>query len=112
MDDRASRLKGIFTIVVTPFHKDGAFDFAGLSENIERVISHGYDGLLIGGTYGEFEAMTPNEREELFRRSIDVANKRVPVLLCTASSDVTVARELTTVANDLGGIPMITPPYV
>jgi 4-hydroxy-tetrahydrodipicolinate synthase len=112
MDDRASRLKGIFTIVVTPFHKDGAFDFAGLSENIERVISLGYDGLLIGGTYGEFATMTPNERVELFRRSIDVANKRLPVLLCSASSDVTVANELTIVANDLGGIPMITPPYV
>jgi dihydrodipicolinate synthase/N-acetylneuraminate lyase len=112
MDDRASRLNGIFNIVVTPFHKDGAFDFAGLSENIERVISLGYDGLLIGGTYGEFPAMTPDERAELFRRSMEAANKRVPVLLCSASSDVRIARELTALASDLGGIPMITPPFV
>jgi dihydrodipicolinate synthase/N-acetylneuraminate lyase len=112
MDDRASRLNGIFNIVVTPFHKDGAFDFAGLSENIERVISLGYDGLLIGGTYGEFPAMTPDERAELFRRSMEAANKRVPVLLCSASSDVRIARHLTALASDLGGIPMITPPFV
>jgi 4-hydroxy-tetrahydrodipicolinate synthase len=112
MDDRATRLKGIFTIVVTPFHKDGSFDFAALAENIERVISLGYDGLLIGGTYGEFATMTPQERAEMFRRSIDAANKRVPVLLCSASSDVNVAHELTEVASDLGGIPMVTPPYV
>jgi dihydrodipicolinate synthase/N-acetylneuraminate lyase len=112
MDDRASRLNGIFNIVVTPFHKDGAFDFAGLSENIERVISLGYDGLLIGGTYGEFPAMTPDERAELFRRSMEAANKRVPVLLCSASSDVRIARDLTALASDLGGIPMITPPFV
>lgn len=112
MDDRASRLKGIFTIVVTPFHKDGSFDFVGLAENIERVVSLGYDGLLIGGTYGEFATMTPKERAEMFRRSIDAANKRVPVLLCSASSDVNVAHELTEIANDLGGIPMVTPPYV
>src|SRR5262245_60153375 len=111
-DERASRLKGIFSIVVTPFHKDGAFDFAGLAENIERVISLGYDGLLIGGTYGEFPVMTTQERAELFRRSMDAANKRVPVLLCSASSDVRVVRELTELASDLGGIPMITPPFV
>jgi dihydrodipicolinate synthase/N-acetylneuraminate lyase len=112
MDDRASRLNGIFNIVVTPFHKGGAFDFAGLFENIERVISLGYDGLLIGGTYGEFPAMTPDERAELFRRSMEAANKRVPVLLCSASSDVRIARDLTALASDLGGIPMITPPFV
>jgi 4-hydroxy-tetrahydrodipicolinate synthase len=112
MDDRASRLKGIFTIVVTPFHKDGSFDFVALAESIERITSFGYDGLLIGGTYGEFATMTPKERVELFRRSIDAANKRVPVLLCSASSDVSVAHELTEVASDLGGIPMVTPPYV
>jgi dihydrodipicolinate synthase/N-acetylneuraminate lyase len=112
LDERASRLKGIFSIVVTPFHKDGAFDFAGLAENIERVISVGYDGLLIGGTYGEFPVMTTQERAELFQRAMDAANKRVPVLLCSASSDLRVVRELTELASDLGGIPMITPPFV
>jgi dihydrodipicolinate synthase/N-acetylneuraminate lyase len=112
LDERASRLKGIFSIAVTPFHNDGAFDFAGLTEHIERVISLGYDGLLIGGTYGEFPVMTTQERAELFRRSMEAASKRVPVLLCSASSDVRVVRELTEFASDLGGIPMITPPFV
>lgn len=112
MDDRAANLKGIYNIVVTPFHKDGAFDFAALAENIERTISLGYDGLLIGGTYGEFPVMTTDERAELFRRSMAAANKRVSVLLCSASSDVRIVRDLTTLASDLGGIPMITPPFV
>jgi 4-hydroxy-tetrahydrodipicolinate synthase len=111
-EEQKSRLKGIFSIVVTPFYEDGAFDFAGLAENIERVISLGYDGLLIGGTYGEFPAMSTQERAELFRRSMDAANKRVPVLLCSASSDVRIARELTELASSLGGIPMPTPPFV
>jgi 4-hydroxy-tetrahydrodipicolinate synthase len=112
MDNRASALKGIFNIVVTPFHKDGTFDFAGLAENIERMIALGYDGLLIGGTYGEFATMTVEERAELFRRSIDAANRRLPVILCSASSDVTIARNLTKLSSDLGGIPMVMPPFV
>ncbi len=111
-EELKSRLKGIFSIVVTPFHKDGAFDFPALAENIERVIALGYDGLLIGGTYGEFPAMTLPERAELFRRAMDAAGKRVPVLLCSAASDVRSARELTALASALGGIPMITPPFV
>ena len=48
------RLRGIFNITVTPFDAQGAIDFPALRENIERVIGLGYDGLLIGGTYGEF----------------------------------------------------------
>jgi 4-hydroxy-tetrahydrodipicolinate synthase len=111
-EEQKSRLKGIFSIVVTPFTPDGAFDFDALSENIERVIALGYDGVLIGGTYGEFPVMTPAERAELFRRSMEAAKGRVPVMLCSAASDVRVVRELTELASTLGGFPMITPPFV
>jgi len=71
-DEIKARLKGIFSIIVTPFTSDGAFDFPALGENIERVISLGYDGLLIGGTYGEFPAMSATERAELFRAGASV----------------------------------------
>jgi dihydrodipicolinate synthase/N-acetylneuraminate lyase len=112
VDEARARLKGIFSIVVTPFASDGAFDFSALGETIDRVISLGYDGLLIGGTYGEFPAMTPEERAELFRRAMDAAAGRAPVLLCSAASDLRIVRELTELASALGGIPMMTPPYV
>ncbi len=56
--------------------------------------------------------MTPAERAGLFRRSMDAAKGRVPVMLCSADSDVRVARELTELASALGGFPMITPPFV
>ena len=106
------RLKGIFNITVTPFTADGSFDYTGLAENIERVIALGFDGLLIGGTYGEFPAMSTDERATLFRRSMEIAGDRVPVMLCSASSDARVVRELTQLAGDLGGLPMVTPPFV
>lgn len=107
-----ARLRGIFNITVTPFKADGSFDFAGLARNMERVIGLGFDGILIGGTYGEFPAMSTEERATMFRRVMDVVGDRVPVMLCTAGSDVRVVRELTTLAGDLGGLPMVTPPYV
>jgi 4-hydroxy-tetrahydrodipicolinate synthase len=107
-----ARLHGLFNITVTPFKDDGAFDYAGLARNIERVISLGFDGILIGGTYGEFPAMSSAERADLFRRVMDIVGDRVPVMLCSAGSDVRVVRELTTLAGELGGLPMVTPPFV
>lgn len=107
-----ARLRGLFNITITPFKADGAFDFAGLARNIERVIGFGFDGILIGGTYGEFPAMLPEERADLFRRVMDIVDDRVPVMLCSADSDVRVVGDLTTLAGDLGGLPMVTPPFV
>lgn len=107
-----ARLRGIFNITVTPFTADGAFHHAGLARNIERVIGLGFDGILIGGTYGEFPAMSVDERADLFRRVMDIVGDRVPVMLCSADSDVRVVRELTTLAGELGGLSMVTPPFV
>lgn len=106
------RLRGIFNITVTPFDAQGAIDFPALRENIERVIGLGYDGLLIGGTYGEFPVMTVAERRELFTQVMACVGDRIPVMLCSASSDPRDVRELTILASDLGGLPMVTAPFV
>lgn len=111
-DESQARLKGIFNITVTPFCDKGELDLAGLARNIERVIDLGYDGVLIGGTYGEFPAMTTDERATVFRHVMAVVGDRVPVMLCSAGSDARTVRELTQLAGDLGGLPMVTPPYV
>ncbi len=112
IEECRERLHGIFNITVTPFDAEGNFDFPAMAENIERVIGLGYDGLLIGGTYGEFPTMTLEERRELFTRVMEVVGDRVPVMLCSAGSDARVVRELTQLAGDLGGLPMVTAPFV
>jgi dihydrodipicolinate synthase/N-acetylneuraminate lyase len=112
LDECRQRLRGLFNIAVTPFRPDGAFDYPGLARSIERVVGLGFDGVLIGGTYGEFPAMSADERAELFRRAMDIVGDRVPVMLCSAASDVRLARQLTELAGDLGGLPMVTAPYV
>lgn len=107
-----ARAHGLFNITVTPFAADASIDRAALAANIERVIGLGFDGLLIGGTYGEFPTMTPAERADLFRLVMDVVADRVPVMLCSAGSDVRSVRELTELASELGGLPMVTAPFV
>jgi 4-hydroxy-tetrahydrodipicolinate synthase len=112
IDESRHRLHGIVNIVTTPFSKDGSVDHAGFARSVERIITLGFDGVLIGGTYGEFATMSMEERAALFRRAMAVAGDRVPVLLCSAGSDQRAVRELTQLAGELGGIPMVMPPYV
>lgn len=108
----SGRLKGLFNITVTPFDAEGKIDIAAFAAIIERSLELGFDGLLIGGTYGEFATMTVEERATLFRKAKSVAAGRKPLLLCTAHSDPAIVRELTKLADDLEEIPMVMPPYV
>lgn len=110
--DLKPRIRGLFNICVTPFDARNRLDTDALTDNIERVIECGYDGLLIGGTYGEFATLSTDERAELFRAATTAASGRVPVLLCAAAADVDTASRLTELAAELGGLPMLTPPYV
>lgn len=112
MNECRERLRGIFNITVTPFDAQGEINFSALRENIERVIGLGYDGILIGGTYGEFPVMSLAERRTLFNEVMNCVQDRIPVMLCSASSDPRDARELTALAGDLGAVPMVTAPYV
>lgn len=112
MGEARARLKGIFNITMTPFAKDGALDKAGLARNIERVIELGYDGVLVGGTYGEFPAMNVAERAAMFTLVMDVIGDRIPAMLCSTGSDPRDVYALTKLAGDLGGVPMVTAPYV
>lgn len=110
--EAADRIEGLFNITVTPFGKDGGVDNDALCASIDRVLNIGFDGLLIGGTYGEFSTMDNDERVTLFKTVMDHVGDKVPVLLCTAHSDSRVIFDLTELAGNLGGLPMVTAPYV
>lgn len=111
-DEARARTRGVFNITVTSFAADGSIDFAGITQTVERVLAMGFDGLLIGGTYGEFPVMSLDERLDLFGHVLDVVGDRAPVLLCTAHSDPRVVMDLTRRAGEMGGLPMVTAPYV
>jgi len=111
-EEASEALQGLYCIAVTPFSADGAFDRQSFAGVLERAIGADYDGILVGGTYGEFATMTTRERAELFHCATDVVARRVPLMLCAASPDLRVVEELGALAASLGGIPMVMPPYV
>lgn len=111
-EEASERLGGLFNIAVTPFDEHGAVDYPAHRENIERVIQQGYDGVLVGGQYGEFATMSLDERAELARRTMEFVDGRVPVLLGAGGSEPAVVRTLVSQSSDLGAVPMVTMPYI
>lgn len=108
----AEKLRGIYTIVLTPFDERGALDVDGLQAAIARQKEAGVDGLLIGGTYGEFPAMTVDERKQLVEVAVRAA-AGLPVVACAAHSDTRRAIDLADHAVEQGALAaMLTPPYV
>ena len=57
---------GAMPAITTPFDDDGKIDERELGDVIERHLSLGVTGVVVGGCTGEFWAMTAGERARLF----------------------------------------------
>jgi 4-hydroxy-tetrahydrodipicolinate synthase len=75
------RFKGIIPPVTTPFLPDLSIDRAGFAAVIEYLIGAGVDGIIVGGTTGEYYAQTSEERISLMKLARDVIGKRLPMIV-------------------------------
>lgn len=97
----ARRLGGSIVPLVTPFNK-GAVDYGAFESSVERQIAAGSDGVVVTGTTGEPTSLSFDERAELYRRAIDVADGRLAVVTATGSSNHDETLRLTRSADRAG----------
>lgn len=110
--DLYERLVGVYTILLTPFTPNGELDLSAVAENTDYLIDQGISGLVVAGTYGEYVALTPDERRSLLRAVVRAARGRIPVVACTAAGSTAEVIAYTRDAEDAGADgAMITPPY-
>lgn len=76
---------GILTPVVTPLDGDQAVDQGRLGEVLEFLVAAGVDGLLLGGTTGEYYALTPEERVQTLKFAHSVVGGRKPLIFGTGA---------------------------
>lgn len=107
------KLEGIYTPVITPFHRDGAIDFDALAELVDRLATAGVHGLISGGSTGENYAETVEERLTIARFVVDRAKGRLPVVIGTGALRTPDSIALATGAREMGAdaILLATPPY-
>ncbi len=80
-------LKGSLVALITPFHKDGTVNYEKLRELIEYHIANKTDGIVLLGTTGEAVTIAVEERFKMIQFSIDVIQKRVPLIVGASTND-------------------------
>ena len=84
----------------------------GLEKLIEHLLSGGVHGLFILGTTGEATSLNYNLRKELIKRTSELVNHRVPVVVGITDTSLDGSLEIAEYAKSAGldGV-VIAPPY-
>jgi len=103
---------GSLVAIVTPF-KHGKVDEQSYRDLIEFQIANGTHGIVPCGTTGESATLSPEEHERVVAFTVEVVNRRVPVIAGTGSNATDEAIAFTKHAKHAGadGALLITPYY-
>ncbi len=103
---------GSLVAIVTPF-SNGKFDEQAMAALIEFHIANGTHGIVPCGTTGESATLTPEEHERVVAVTVEIVNKRTPVIAGTGSNSTDEAIVFTKHAKAVGadGALLITPYY-
>jgi 4-hydroxy-tetrahydrodipicolinate synthase len=107
-----SIFEGSGVAIVTHFTEKG-INYKKLRELLDWHVAQGTDAIIVCGTTGEATTMTDTEKKETIKCTVDVINKRIPVIAGTGSNNTLVTVEMSKYAESVGvdGLLVITPYY-
>lgn len=107
-----SIFRGSGVAIVTPFTNDGV-NFPKLKEMLEWHVANKTDAIIICGTTGEASTMTEEERKETIKFTVEVINKRIPVIAGTGNNNTLSSIKMSQYAESVGvdGVLVINPYY-
>ena len=107
-----SIFKGSGVAIITPFNENG-IDYEKLRELLEWHIKESTDAIIICGTTGEAATITEQEKKDAIKFTVDVINKRIPVIAGTGGNNTKAAIEMSLYAESVGvdGLLVVTPYY-
>ncbi|QHC68054.1 4-hydroxy-tetrahydrodipicolinate synthase [Rathayibacter sp. VKM Ac-2759] len=105
-------LSGVLTALATPFDQDEQIDVPVLKRLVDRSIAGGVDGVVAGGSTGEFASLSSEERILLVDTVVQHAAGRVPVVAQTGATTTREAIRLSRAAEASGAdVLMLVTPY-
>jgi 4-hydroxy-tetrahydrodipicolinate synthase len=107
------KFEGMVAAMATPMKPDESLDFKAISKLIKHLIAKGLDGVLVGGTTGEYNMMSFDERKELFQCAVDAAKGTGGYVIAGASCHrLKDTLALAKYAGDIGtDYVLVLPPY-
>ena len=105
--------KGSMVAIVTPMNEDGSLDHVSLENLIEFHIENKTDVIISVGTTGESATLDFDEHSEVIKSTLNIVNKRVPVIAGSGANSTSEALHLTQRSKKLGAEAclLVTPYY-
>jgi 4-hydroxy-tetrahydrodipicolinate synthase len=108
---RRVKLKGVFSVLPTPFVGGGDIDLGSLDRVVELYVGAGVDGVTVLGVTGEVTRLTERERGLVAERVIERVAGRVAVIVGTTADGLRTCIEYSRVAKAAGATAvMVSPP--
>ena len=107
------RFEGIYTPIITPFASNGEIDWDVYAEVIDWQIENGVAGVIVGGSTGEFYALSREERIQQFKFAAERINNRVEFMAGVNDIRVDECLDISMAAVDAGAKSLLVaaPPY-
>ncbi len=106
--------EGAYVAIVTPFTNNAKqIDEKRFEALVNEQIQAGMDGIVVSGTTGESPALSRKEKQQLIDLTVEIVDRRVPVIAGTGTSSTEATIDLTQYARSAGcdGALVVTPPY-
>src|SRR5947209_17020597 len=105
-------LTGVLPALVSPLHRDGSADEAGIKRLVEHVIGGGVHGVLALGSTGEGASVGERTRWQILKSVVEATAGRVPVICGVAQPHLEAARGEVAAAARLGAqAALVAPPF-
>tara|TARA_R110001583_G_scaffold120723_1_gene272005 strand:+ start:3394 stop:4344 length:951 start_codon:yes stop_codon:yes gene_type:complete len=107
------KFEGIYTPVITPFRDDSSIDFDAYQTHVSHLVSEGVNGLMIGGTTGEYYVESHDERVQLLTLAREAVGDQTQIIFGTGSLDPNQSLKLAEAGAKNGADVLLvaTPPY-
>lgn len=103
---------GLWTPIVTPFDADSAVDVAALGPVLDNLVKHQISGIIVGGTTGEYYALSNAERKHLLQVVAEKNAGRLPLMAGINATTTDESIDLGRHAKGLGyGSILVAAPY-
>ena len=94
-------LQGAHTALITPM-KDGAVSYTDLEYLVNAQLSSGVSGVVPCGTTGESPTLSEDEHLQVIKSTVEIVDKKIPVIAGTGANSTQEALELTQKADAVG----------
>ena len=79
--------QGVFPAISTQFNADGSINYESNARMLEDLINDGIDGIIALGTIGENASLSPQEKRDFIKHTVETVNGRIIVISgCTENT--------------------------